>query len=382
MSHHSTPQRPASHQSSSDHFKCDMLPWTQNRLKNMIAHELVDATWELPSKDLARALSFKSRKKDVPPLKIDEIDDFRHYDIEIDTLGTLLDDAVQVLNNTAVSLPTSTAEIDHYGPLVTFLNACLDACRSTYHKPTYYDKLRFIAFHRSTQDGVLGASPLKPDGAGVNGSSNGEIKLWWRPKSGDRSKTMEIPVEVKPKWRELVTQSGTYARAMRIARPLRQFSLVLAYNHSIHELRFLVFHAGGLTASPSLNLNDSKHYKDILSLILSLLTWKTPGDAGLPEWTNEVEMFVQRDSVDKVGLRMLIANSLYAMRGLRGRCSQVSSLDLFKDQAPSSGPNPTVSLRRSSRIAEKAREAAVTLSSRLKTGNTHGKFPTISTISR
>jgi hypothetical protein len=384
MSHHSTPQRPSSHQSSSDLFK-HTPPCTQSILKQRIAHELADATWELPSETLARALSFKSRKKDVPPLTIDELDDFGKYDIEIDTLGTLLDDAVEALSKAVKNLllPTSKAEVDHYGSLITFLNACLDACRCVYNKSIYYNKLNFISFNRPTQDGVLGASPLKPDGAGANGVRAGELKLWWRPKTGDRSKTMEIPVEVKSTWRELVAQSGTYARAMRNARPLRQFSLVLAYNHSDHALRFLVFHAGGLTASPPLKLNKPDHYKNILCLILSLLTWKTPGDAGLPEWTNDVEMFLQKNPDDQEGLRMLIDKALYAMRGLRGRCSQVSSLTPFKNVAPPSGPKITTSLRRSPRIAERALEARpLTVSARVGINNDQGKFRAISKISR
>jgi len=48
------------------------------------------------------------------------------------------------------------------------------------------------------------------------------------------------------------------------------------------------FHAGGLTSSPPLKPNDTQDHRDILRLFLSLLTWKSPGDAGLPEWCNDV----------------------------------------------------------------------------------------------
>ena len=70
--------------------------------------------------------------------------------------------------------------------------------------------------------------------------------------------------------------------ALTSARPLCQFSLVIAYNHKQSELRFLVFHAGGLTASCPLNLNQPNDHMDIICLILS--TWKRAGDAGLPSW--------------------------------------------------------------------------------------------------
>jgi len=42
-----------------------------------------------------------------------------------------------------------------------------------------------------------------------------------------------------------------------------------------------------------------------------ILSWKSAGDAGLPEWTNDVEMFVQKDENDREGLRMHVKEVLY-----------------------------------------------------------------------
>jgi hypothetical protein len=307
------------------------------------------------------------------PLTIDELDDFGNYDIEIDKLGGLLTEAVKSFNHE--HLPIDSSEKAHYEPLVVFLNACVDACRVVYHK-SFYEFLNFIVFDTATQDRVLGAFPLKPDGAGSNGLRKDETRLWWRPKSGHRRSTMEIPVEVKGSWRELVSQAGTHARALMTARPLRQFSLVIAYNHACQELRFLVFHAGGLTSSRALRPNQRGDHKDILRLFLALLTWETPGDAGLPEWSNDVEMFIQRGEDDQNGLRMQVTETLYQRHGIRGRGPQVSCLSAIEDPELLPGSAPvvtTTTLRRSNRIAEQARKNAEGSSQRHGARSVHRK---------
>ena len=382
----STPHRPSGRKhTSSNHFE-DIPAPKQDILKQKIANELADATWELDPVTLARALSSKTRKAGVPHLTIDKIDDLENYDIEIDQLGGLLDDAVQALKHAWVQLPMSGLESKHYQPLIAFLNACVDVCCDVYDKSRYYDKLKFIVFDTPTQDGVLGASPLKPDGAGGNGLSEGNKRLWWRPESGDRSSTMEIPVEVKGAWADLVSQAGTYSRALTSAKPLRQFSLVIGYNYKHHQLRFLVFHTGGLTASRALHPNQPKDHRNIIFLILSLLTWKRAGDAGLPEWNNDVEMFVQKDENDQEGLRMHLKEVLYERLGVRGRGVKVSRLCPVEDKSESSTPAApaatAMTIRRSARIAERPGKDTELVSQRCGTGSAHSESPTNSTICR
>lgn len=339
--------------SSSSHFGGTSSS-KQDDLKRTIANELADAIWELDPVTLARALSSKTRKAGVPHLTIDGVDDLENYDIEIDQLEEPLDKAVQALK--WVTLPKNGVESTHYQPLIAFLNACIAACRGVYDKSKIYNELNFIVFDTPTQDGVRGASPLKPDGAGGNGLSEGNKKLWWRPESGLRSSTMEIPIEVKDSWPGIISQAGTYSLALISARPLRQFSLVIAYNHKHRQLRFLVFHAGGLTASHALHPNEEKDHRDIIRLILSLLTWKEAGDAGLPGWSNDVEMFVQKDENDRKGLKMHEKEILYERLGIRGRGVRVSRLCPAEVSTPTVPAVTATTLRRSTRIAEKARK--------------------------
>jgi hypothetical protein len=366
---HSTPhRRSGSKQTSSDRFTCTP-PISQDGLKKSVPHELQDATWQLDATCLARALSAKSRKKDASLLTTNftespdrnnmSLDSLHHYDVAIDRLDNVLETAVQLF--TPNKLNSVLVETESYVPLKDFLNACLAACRKAakLHDKHYYSELNFIVWDRPTKDGVRGAHAVKPDIAGAHSLSEGTTELWWRPPSGLRSSTMELPVEMKGDWRELVAQAASYARCLTGAVLLRQFSLVIGYNHKTHGLRFLVFHAGGLTSSPPLDPNNPSGCRDILRLFLSLLSWQSAGDAGLPEWCNDLDAFVQRDQHDMKGVQMRVKEVYYDRLGLRGRGSKVIRLSPICQPSPSLTPPPPPHLqipRRSLRIAEQAKE--------------------------
>jgi hypothetical protein len=355
---HSTPHRPSGgKQTSRNHFN-NTPPTSQDELKAGMPEELQDAIWQLDATRLARALSAKSRKKDAPPLTIDSMDSLDHYNITLDEMDDVLERAVESLQPS--DLIPATREADHYDPLVVFLNSCLATCRRAagVDASHYYSDLNFIVWDNPTKDGVRGAHALKPDCVGAQSLRDIPSALWWRPPSGERSSTVEIPVEVKDGWWGLVSQAATYARCLTNAVPLRQFSLVIGYNHVTTELRFLFFHAGGLTSSPPLKPNDPQDHRAILRLFLSLLTWKSRGDAGLPEWCNDVDVFVQRSRDDKQGVQMRVKEVYYDRLGVRGRGGKVVRLSPIPRPAPShlpiAPPAPRLQiLRRSRRIADK-----------------------------
>jgi len=356
----STPHCPSGgKQTSGDRFN-NTLPTSQDELKAPMPEELQDATWQLDAMRLARALSAKSRKKNAPPLTINSTDSLDYYNITLDKMDDVLERAVEVFQPSDLS--SATGESDHYDPLVIFLNSCLTACKRAANCDDnhYYSALKFIVWDRLMKDGVRGAHALKPDSVGAQCLNDVSSGLWWRPPSGKRSLTVEIPVEVKDGWAGLVSQVATYARCLINAIPLRQFSLVIGYNHVSKQLRFLVFHAGGLTSSPPLKPYDSQDHRAILRLFLSLLTWKSIGDAGLPKWCNDVDVFVQRNRDDKQGVQMRVKEVYYDRLGVRGRGCKVVRLSPIPPPSPSPSTLPIAPssprlqiLRRSRRNAEK-----------------------------
>jgi hypothetical protein len=133
-----------------------------------------------------------------------------------------------------------------------------------------------------------------------------------------------------------------------------------------------------LTASHALHPNKAEDRKHILRLFLSLLTWDTPGDAGLPEWSNDAETFVQRSKDDRDGVRMRVKENLYERHGIRGRGPHISRLCPVEDKSdpssePSSVPAPAATTLR--RLAEKALKVSEPFPPRRGSGGACGKSP-------
>ena len=234
----------------------------------------------------------------------------------------------KVLKKQAPDWPTTAEERPWYPPIATFLNNCVDACHSALSAvaaedtpPRFYDRLKFIVYDRATTDGVEGASPVKPDLVGGLGLEPDE-RVAWSPQDS-HTKQVLLPVEVKKDWARMVHQSATYARCLFNASPSRQFAVVLGFRHCNGELRFLVFHRGGLTGSQPLSVDDEHGQKDILRILLSILNWKSAEDAGFPGFYNDFEMSLLRRRDDKDGVTARVAEVLHDGLCVQGRASRV-----------------------------------------------------------
>src|SRR5271156_221298 len=364
----STPSKPAS--SSTKYNWSDENPskppsnQSQDSLKAAVGNELDDHTWQFDAETFAKMLSPKIRKTLLKAHEVDTLDDYKTFAIDnINIKGVLTPD-----------FGKSPRERDHYTALCKSLKQCVVACQKSLGKEKkYYGDLKFIEWDREMKDGVAGAAALKPDIAGVKGSQDEdtikEAGLYWRPpKSGDYQ--LLIPVEVKSGWPNLVRQAGTYARCLFDANPLRQFAMVLAYNHIEKGLRFLVFHHGGLSSSVWLNVNTQEGQQDILRIFLAILSWKTPAHAGLPMWCNDSEMFLPNK--DLVEVEKVLHNSL-CIRGRAPRVILVGAPNTSKDTlVPSAESTCLVIPRRSNRLKDQANPASASKLPTLAEGVEHG----------
>lgn len=153
---------------------------------------------------------------------------------------------------------------------------------------------------------------------------------------------IEIPVAVNKGWPELVCQAATYARCLFDASPLRKFALVLCFEHATKQLRFVIFHRGGLTASHALSVDID--IKDILLMFIAILTWDSAADAGFPEWFNDIQFCLPLDNKDTEGVVVTVDEVLHSTTGVRGRVTRVSRASY----AAKSGIEPGSELRASS----------------------------------
>ncbi|KAF5383376.1 hypothetical protein D9757_008426 [Collybiopsis confluens] len=318
--------RVSKHGSGSQFYASDPMagPPSQPHLMDDIQHQLGGQTWQFPPDRLAKVLSAKTRpntRPNTPSTHYSTIDSLKNYKctIESDSHKAALEKAQRLFlsRDTPQYLSTGKNEVEHYQGVVSLLNDGLDSCRRSGlgTGETIFSELMFWAWAKPVGDKDDGARAIAPDVVGALGTEE-PTELFWSPKPGKRG--LKIPVEVKKSWFRLVKQAGTCARALFSAHPLRQFVLVIGYNHAEYAMRFLVFHRGGLTASTPLLLDTKAGQNDFILLLSAILTWKTPQDAGFPAWCNENQIFLPKIHSSPID----IARILHHTSCIRGRAPE------------------------------------------------------------
>ncbi|RPD56209.1 hypothetical protein L226DRAFT_615734 [Lentinus tigrinus ALCF2SS1-7] len=273
------------------------LHWKEHLLELRV-RELGDQTWQFPADDIARMLSPKTISAPHAPEKLREpYPPLACYTCLSDDLR--VHSALNAISRAQPLHLVARVERLNYQPLADFLNECVFHCKNFYaslcrKKPSplklgtpWFPNLVFSPYDRPTGDKVPGAPALKPDiVAGRRKLNKKTVCYWSRASPGDNEMEIDFAVEISNNWKELVMQAATYARAQNSAVPLRAFSLVIGVNHSKNELRFLLYHRGGLTASLPIRIDTAHGVLQVQNVLFSILLWQTPQDAGLPSFTN------------------------------------------------------------------------------------------------
>ena len=218
--------------------------------------------------------------------------------------------------------PTGRSKSKWTTPLSAFLNNCVNACRAALDKrtgytkkdPSLYSHLRFVICGRSMMS-------VEPSLVGGLGLVSGD-RVAWSPESILEKQAL-IPVEVRADWHTLVAQAETYAHCLFSASHARQFVVVLGFQHTDAQLRFLVFHRSGLTGSKPCSVWSPEGQKDTLRIFLSILSWTSANDAGFPKFINDSDMSLLCHEGDKTGVVGRIAEVLYSDPCVQGRGSGV-----------------------------------------------------------
>jgi len=282
---------------------------TQEDLQESLSQELCDHAWQFNAERIAEMLSATGERP----------------------TEALMNSAHEgLLKKQTPGWPTTGEEQAWYHSIATFLNDCVDACHlaldsdcaaASDSRPRFYDRLNFIVYDKITVDGVDGAAQVKPDLVGGLDLAPDE-RVAWSPQDSV-TKQVLLPVEVKRDWAPMINQAATYARCLFSASPSRQFALVLGFRHTNAELRFLVFHRGGLTGSQPFSVKDENGQKDILRVLLSILNWRSSEDAGFPKFCNDFEMSLFRHEGDEDGVVARVVEVLHDGLCVQGRASRV-----------------------------------------------------------
>ncbi|KAJ7162646.1 hypothetical protein C8R43DRAFT_991048 [Mycena crocata] len=359
---HSTPLRKSGSKNptSDDHVPLS-IP-SQKDLKDIMRTEIDSQVWQFDATRISRMLSPKKPKDE----KLD-LHDLDNYDCQVETRD-FKDTLVAATNQLEALFPLSVwnkgpNERRHYEHLTAFLNSCVkhggDALHSVNSRGSWYEKLNFVTYDRETGDGVDGAHPLKPDLAGGTDIPD-NATLYWSPPKGEGSEALQVklPVEVKKNWAEMVSQAATYARCLFSANPSRVFAVVFAYNHTTYEFRCLIFHRGGLTAQKNAKLTTRDGRTDVLRIVMTLLLWSEPQDAGFMSTSDDFEYFLPQSPGGENYIEATVKQVLHESICVRGRATRVCHLTCRSPGAVDSPATPKAQVgggirRRSPRLAEK-----------------------------
>ncbi|KAF9649200.1 hypothetical protein BDM02DRAFT_3142988 [Thelephora ganbajun] len=302
---------------------------SQADLQEFLSREIRDDSWQFDSKRIAEMLS---TTREAPQNK-------------------LVDSTYQGLQKKApLDWPTDKQEQKWYSSIAAFLNDCVDVCHNTLNDSSgsaaardsrWYGRLKFMD--------RIDVAPVKPDLVGGLDLEPGECVVWSPQDS--RTKQVLLPVEVKAEWPRLVFKAATYARYLFNASPSRHFAVVLGFCHATAELRFLIFHRSGLTASRPLSVRNEVGKMDILRVFLSILQWESAKDAGFPGFNNDFEISLLRHEGDQDGVVSRVVKVLHDGLRVQGRASRVLLVDYPTSKERKLGPyvpalDPTVRIQR------------------------------------
>jgi len=170
-----------------------------------------------------------------------------------------------------------------YKPLAHLLNKIIDAANQ-YVPQSPLSGLRFHPFGEEVKETYGSHKPLKPDLVGIIGElSTGTEEVAEDPakKPSLSWEQIEVNVESKGSIRDVVRQSGTYARCCVLSNRRRFFSLGIGFHYEKVEAYVFSFHPAGLSSSHPLRLGTREGFNGLVSHIVGMLSFKDEAAYGL-----------------------------------------------------------------------------------------------------
>ena len=177
-------------------------------------------------------------------------------------------------------------ETEPYEPLSHLLNKIIDTA-SPYISQSHLRGLRFHPFGGEVNEIYGCQRRLKPDGVGIIGDLP-------RPKEptdetarrGLRKRVIswnqiEVVFESKANVKDMVLQSGSYARLCMLSNQRRSFSLGIGFQYKALEAYVFVFHHAGLSSSRALNISTQEGFNGLVKYIVGILSIKDEAAYGL-----------------------------------------------------------------------------------------------------
>ncbi|KAI0744468.1 hypothetical protein C8Q76DRAFT_851494 [Earliella scabrosa] len=311
-------------------------------------YNLGDNMWEFPPQDIARMLSPKTPKT-ASDTSSSPDSALNNFDCLVD--DPLVEDALQRQPDVELSLTDA-------GHPANFLNQCVNNCEAAYnwlhghyqgpfhvaprvaqrwqHRFVFSKDVRPAA--ADLEDGVDSAIFREPDEALTSTKKPKRTCWYWSLPAHpiEPAQKVEYTSKANEDSFRFVMHARTCARAQFNAAPLRTFAAVLAVDQTAGELRVLVFHRGGLSSTRPLKLSSPDDRLYIHRLLLSVLLWQTPQDAGFPPFTDGLSVLLPVSDPNGPCIALPVQKVLHYSDHIRGRGTFVCGLRL-----PTSQTQPT-----------------------------------------
>lgn len=191
--------------------------------------------------------------------------------------SSLIATAYSLLDQNLSDWPEDTDENSFHGPLVDSLNNFFDASNRALdlsdppvieRDARWHAELRFVQVIIAYRQ-EFGA--LKTGAIGGMRDTGQRLEL-------------AIPVELDSDWLSMVAYVVRVARVLWSECPMRRFGLFIGFQYTTLKLRFFIVHRGGMTASEPLSIVEEQGKKEILRVFLSVLTWRSEEETGIPKF--------------------------------------------------------------------------------------------------
>jgi hypothetical protein len=197
--------------------------------------------------------------------------------------STLVDAAYSLLEQCSSDWPKATEDIFFHEPLVNSLNDFLNASHLALDlsKPPIINMdERWCNDFRFMRLGNGSCTAHGRDLGPVKREAVGGICF----RDAGKTVDMAIPVKFDEDWPAVVAQAARSIHILYSACFPRKFGLVIGFRYTTLELRFLITHRGGMTASKPLSVVGEEGKRDILRVFLSMLMWRAEEDTGFLSW--------------------------------------------------------------------------------------------------
>lgn len=323
---------------------------SNNSLLDLVREEFGSQTWQFPPDVFIRMLSPKTPRNPESPEKIMYIEDF-DCDTDKEAFLNACERAkgpflAGFVGPGSSAWPSSTLseDEDYYVPMQTLINDTISVCRDALHNSseTLFRNLRFFVSHGiDAMDRASGYNVLSPGLIAeetdespelqADGEKRKQERPWWC-KPDDKGRQIALVCELRNRWSELISQLATYACCQFVACPSRLFVLSIGFNHQTNEVRFIIFHRSGLTASHALNLTKESDRLQFMTILMTIMIWKERRDAGFSDSNDNMSYNLGNATWD-------ICERLHQTSCVEGRATFVNRIRLRVSNPPTDESN-------------------------------------------